>query len=540
MTRHTVKKSRAIRTVMSLTLASTIFLTSGIGAAVAHAGGKEGVYINNSSGIGSINDFKKLAAEGKDLSDKTVILSTNDAQCNFDKYPYVASLKNFFEDTLKSDVVLIDTGDFCEGKDMEKFWSANGGSQCMNTYDNDYAAFLAMNEAGYDYANFGNYGFGAATTANANNYFDSGCNIVNFDCADKAMNSACKGKGKDFSQSSECFNSIMKQNNLCDNSFMYDCANSDMKIGFFGLPDYQASCNANYDLSKNSEWYTSAEQQAQSLREDGADLVICMSQLGLGDALKGGSGIFDLLGNLFGLGGKSATKGASKGGTGCDFIDLLLDGCSLFAEGESALPLKLADMLLRNIGVTILDNNSKSIEDNFLFSLDDIIKNLGGDSNISKFVSDMIGGFGFNLFGDADCDFDCDWDWDYNSCTGKTNGKSTPQPKPSPQPKCGYTPQPQPKPSPQPKPTPQPKGGTSTPKPDGAAAPKGETVPAKPDGAAAPKGETVPAKPDGAAAPKGETVPAKPDGAPAPSYQQSEKSIFDELFPEEEDDFFWF
>ena len=113
--------------------------------------------------------------------------------------------------------------------------------------------------------------------------------------------SACKGKGKDFSQSSECFNSIMKQNNLCDNSFMYDCANSDMKIGFFGIPDYQASCNANYDLSKNSEWYTSAEQQAQSLREDGADLVICMSQLGLGDALKGGSGIFDLLGNLCGL-----------------------------------------------------------------------------------------------------------------------------------------------------------------------------------------------------------------------------------------------
>ena len=106
MTRHTVKKSRAIRTVMSLTLASTIFLTSGIGAAVAHAGGKEGVYINNSSGIGSINDFKKLAAEGKDLSDKTVILSTNDAQCNFDKYPYVASLKNFFEDTLKSDPLI--------------------------------------------------------------------------------------------------------------------------------------------------------------------------------------------------------------------------------------------------------------------------------------------------------------------------------------------------------------------------------------------------------------------------------------------------
>ncbi|WP_026654484.1 hypothetical protein [Butyrivibrio sp. AE3003] len=539
MTRHTVKKSRAIRTVMSLTLASTIFLTSGIGAAVAHAGGKEGVHINNTSGVASINDFKKLVEEGKDMSDKTVILSTNDAQCNFDKYPYVASLKNFFEDSLKSDVVLIDTGDFCEGKDMEKFWSANGGAQCMNTYDNDYAAFLAMNEAGYDFANFGNYGFNYGSDINTNNYFDSGCSIVNFDCADKAMNAACKGKGKDFSQSSDCFSSIMKQNSLCDNSFMYDCANSDMKIGFFGLPEYEAL--GNYDLSKNSEWYTCAEQQAQSLKEDGADLVICMSQLGLGDALKGGSGIFNLLGNLFGLGGKSASKGASKGGSGMDFIDLLLDGCSLFAEGESALPLKLADMLLRNIGVTILDNNSKSIEDNFLFSLDDIIKNLGGDSNISKFVSDMIGGFGFNLFGDADCDFDCDWDWDYNSCTGKTNGKSTPQPKPSPQPKCGDTPQPQPKPSPQPKPTPQPKGGTSTPKPDGAAAPKGETVPAKPDGAAAPKGETVPAKPDGAAAPKAETVPAKPDGAPAPQYQQNSKSLFDELFPEEEDDdFFWF
>ena len=534
MTRHTVKKSHAIRAVMSLTLASTIFLTSGIGAAVAHAGGKEGVHINNSSGIGSINDYKQLVAEGKDLSDKTVILSTNDAQCDFDIYPYVASLKNFFEDSLKSDVVLIDTGDFCEGKEMEKFWSANGGAQCMDTYDNDYAAFLAMDKAGYDFANFGNYGFDCGSSTNTKNYFDSGCSIVNFDYADKAMNAACKGKGKDFSKSSDCFSSIMDQNYLCDNTFMYDCANSDMKIGFFGLPEYMGCGNSNYDLSKNSEWYASAEKQAQSLKEDGADVVVCLSQLGLGDVLKGGSGIFDMLGNLFGLGGKSSTKGGSKGGTGCDFIDLLLDGCSLFAEGESALPLKLADMLLRNIGVTILDNNSKSIEDNFLFSFDDIIKNLGGDSSITNFISDMIGGFGFNLFGDADCDFDCDWDWDYNSCTG--NGKG----------KCKDTPQPQPQPKPTPtdntksnvKTTPQPKGGTSTTKPDGAPAPKGETTPVKPDGAPAPKGSTVTAKPDGAPAPKGETVPAKPDGAAAPSYDNS-RSLFDELFSDDESDF-WF
>ncbi|MBO4457584.1 MAG: hypothetical protein J5802_07685 [Butyrivibrio sp.] len=434
MIKKDAKKSSAIRAVLSVTLASTIFLSSGIGAAVVRAEGTEGDYINNTSGMGSISDFIKYAQEGKDLSDKTVILSTNDAKCDFDKYPYVASLKNFFEDDLKSDVILIDSGDFCHGKEVEDFWSANGGNECMDNYDNDYAAFLAMNEAGYDYANFGNYGYGCGNDGNKAGYPD--CNIVNFDSADNAMAKMSKGKDENYKKSEDFFSSMMDEDYLCDNSFIYDCADSDMKIGFFGLPEYEAGCNA----AKSGDIYASAEQQAEDLKKKGADLVVCLSQLGLGGdnnikgtkGSSGGNGLLGLFGNLLGLGGKS---GGSSSGS--DFIDLLLDGVSLFSEGESAIPLKLADMLLRNIGVTIIDNDSKSIEDNFLFSLEDIIKNLGADKNTSSFINNMIGSFGFDLFGDTDCDFDCDFDFDYD-CSGncgyqpKTTPKGNDGGKPSP------------------------------------------------------------------------------------------------------------
>lgn len=492
-------KAPTIRSVMSLALASTIFLTSGLGASVAHAGGKEGVYMNNTSGIGDLSQFIQMAQEGKDLSDKTVILSTNDAQCDFEKYPYVASLKNFFENDLKSDVVLIDSGDFCQDYKMDSYWgSGTCADNWMNTYDNDYAAFLAMNAAGYDYANFGNYGFGDGYDNNKKDFFNTQCNIISFDNADKAVSQCTKGKGQDYYHSSDCFENIMQKDYVCDNSFVYDCADSDMKIGFFGLPEFEAYAggSSSCDLSKCNDWYTCAEQQAEGLKEDGADLVICLSQLGLGDNAKGsvkggGSGIFDFLGSLFGSGsGKSSVKGGS---TGSDIIDLILDGCSLFAGGESAIPLKLADMLLRNIGVTIIDNNSKSIEDNFLFKLDDIIQGLGADKNVSSFIDNMLGSFGFNLFGEADCDdwdwnWDCDWDWDCDSnggCSGKT-----PQPKPTPGKQQG-TGKPTPKANAEAQP--QPKGVTSPAKPDGAAAPKGQstvTAPAKPDGAPAPSGQT--------------------------------------------------
>ena len=120
MTRHNVNKSPAIRAVMSLAMATFMFLSSGFGASVAHAEEKIVSYKYKTSEPGSISEFKKLAEEGKDLSGKTVIISTNDVHGAIQKYPYVASLKNFFKNDLHSDVILVDSGDFSQDKKEKK------------------------------------------------------------------------------------------------------------------------------------------------------------------------------------------------------------------------------------------------------------------------------------------------------------------------------------------------------------------------------------------------------------------------------------
>ena len=59
MKRHNVNKAPAIRAVMSMIMATTIFLSSNFGASVAHAETKTVSYEHNESVDGKISDFKK-------------------------------------------------------------------------------------------------------------------------------------------------------------------------------------------------------------------------------------------------------------------------------------------------------------------------------------------------------------------------------------------------------------------------------------------------------------------------------------------------
>ena len=146
MTRHNVNKSPAIRAVMSLAMATFMFLSSGFGASIAHAEEKIVSYKYKTSEPGSISEFKKLAEEGKDLSGKTVIISTNDVHGAIQKYPYVASLKSFFKNDLKSDVILVDSGDFSQDK-KEKGNPGADSAGCMEK-SKGLAGVLAMNATG--------------------------------------------------------------------------------------------------------------------------------------------------------------------------------------------------------------------------------------------------------------------------------------------------------------------------------------------------------------------------------------------------------
>jgi len=375
MTQNNIKKP-AIRAILSLAMASTIFLSSNLSTTTVHA-------CNSTE---SIANFKKNIKGGKNYSDKTVILSTNDIHGAVQNYPYVASLKKFFENDLKSDVILVDSGDFSSGKNMAEY-----GMNCMEAYD-----VLAMNAIGYDLATLGNYEFGGGFDTYNKCNSGSTFNMIDFDSINKAVE-----KAKGSSASTDVFKNFKQKDYLCNNSYIYDCSNSDLKIGFFGLNSSEAGAKASKDKNTN------AEKQVEALKKQGADLVVCLSQLGAGNKLKDKKA-FEKFNSLF------EGKGSYE-----DYIDLIVDGYSLVNACGSNDSFMSGNSLLKNIGVTIIDNKSKKIEDNLMITIDDIIKNLGADKEAIKYMDDLFKTCSADYFSQANCNFD------YSGCSGKSVAKGS-------------------------------------------------------------------------------------------------------------------
>lgn len=249
---------------------------------------------------------------------KTVILHSNDVHGEVMGYAYMAALKN----KLKSagmEVILADSGDYSQGT---TYVSVSKGANAVEL----------MNVTGYDVVGLGNH------------EFDYG-----FDQLKMNMNTA--------NFEVLCSNVFdMENKHIFDaNTIIEKCG---VKIGFFGLETPETQTNANPSLiqglnfSIDSIWQN-AQSQINELKENGADIVVCLSHLGI-DISSAPYRSYDLYNNVEGL-------------------DFIIDAHShtVMERGENDEPIQSTGTKFSNIGVVVIDNDNKKISDNYLVATGD-------------------------------------------------------------------------------------------------------------------------------------------------------------------------
>ncbi len=276
----------------------------------------------------------------QDLAGKTVILHTNDVHGAIQDYAKVAALKADYE-ARGADVWLVDAGDFSQGS---VYVSLNKGAD----------AITMLNAVGYDYVTLGNHEFdyGAQQLADnlANASFDILCsNVLDADgdpAADEAVTSEVEGSG--------------------------------LKIGFFGLATPETKTKANPALIKGltflsgEELYKCAQEQIDWLKQENADVIICLAHLGV-DKESQPNTSYDLYKNT----------------TGIDFI---IDGHShsVMTKGPNGEPIQSTGTALANVGVITIDNATKKIESNELIALKDYTGSDAAVAAAAKAIMDPI------------------------------------------------------------------------------------------------------------------------------------------------------
>ena len=252
----------------------------------------------------------------QDLAGKTVILHTNDVHGAIQDYAKVAALKADYE-ARGADVYLVDAGDFSQGS---VYVSLHKGAD----------AITMLNAVGYDYVTLGNHEFDYGAQQLADNLkkanFDILCsNVLDADgdpAADEAVTSEVEGSG--------------------------------LKIGFFGLATPETKTKANPALIKGLTFlsgealYKCAQENIDWLKGQNVDVIICLTHLGV-DKESQPNTSYDLYKNT----------------TGIDFI---IDGHShtVMTKGPNGEPIQSTGTALANVGVIIIDNTTKKIEENKL------------------------------------------------------------------------------------------------------------------------------------------------------------------------------
>ncbi len=392
-------KNKFFRSVMSLGLIAGLALGTPITAQTAQAGDNYKEYKNSDVDTRSYDAILK-AIQGTDNSDysknKTVFIQTTDVHGAIDKYSCVRGLKDkLLEDTKNVDVVLVDCGDFLYAKE-----NSNDPEVKQYEYVNKskgLAPMILMNAVGYDYATIGNHEF--EFSADKLKTYTDNANF-NITSANLYKNNAL----------------------LYAPNFIYQSPSTpDFQIGLFGMtaPETKGQKSGNIkgiSVGDNREdkqqegiptLSATAKEQAEYL-EANSDLVICLSHLGVKSddsrsSLKTNRSVdmyYDLMNNE----------------TGHNPIDLILDGHShtlltagggyLDSEGRpvkelgkndkpnTALePIISTGIRMPSVGVVVIDNASKTIEDRFLVSTDELrnanIINADVD-NLYKAVKDRI------------------------------------------------------------------------------------------------------------------------------------------------------
>ena len=257
------------------------------------------------------------ADEAKPLTGKTVILHSNDVHGAIDLYAAMASLKADYE-AQGAEVILADAGDYSQGT---VYVSVHKGAD----------AVAMMNATGYDVATIGNHEFDYGYAQLAENMKAAKFKVL---CAD-----VLGADGK----------TIFDANTIIEKG--------GVKIGFFGLETPEAQTKANPKLIEGlkflagkdgKELYACADAQVKALKEQGADLIVCLSHLGI-DGSSEPYTSYDLAKNVKG-------------------IDFIIDGHShsVITAGPNGEDIQSTDTAFANIGVITIDNATKKIVGNEL------------------------------------------------------------------------------------------------------------------------------------------------------------------------------
>ncbi|MBQ7534629.1 MAG: 5'-nucleotidase C-terminal domain-containing protein [Stomatobaculum sp.] len=258
-------------------------------------------------------DIRPVPAE--DLSGKVVILHSNDVHGAIDGYAKMTALREAYE-KLGAEVILADAGDFMQG---DAYVNLSSGAD----------AITMMNAAGYTVATLGNHEFDYGYEQLMKNLQKAEFPVI---CANIFENGAT----------------------ILEPVYLYTAGNG-RKIGFIGLDTEEAKTKANPNLTigitfyGGSDMYRIAEEQAQALRQEGADLVIALTHLGVSaESAPGGNRSLDLRKNTNG-------------------IDFILDGHShtVMTGGNSAETIQSTGTKFKYVGVLVVGADGK-LEDHYL------------------------------------------------------------------------------------------------------------------------------------------------------------------------------
>ena len=266
-----------------------------------------------------------------DYTGKTVILHSNDVHGHIDGYAAMAALKTRFTEA-GANVIVVDAGDFSQGT---TYVSSTKGAN----------AIKMMNAVGYDIATLGNHEFDYGFAQLVENLKEARFSVI---CADVYLD--------------ESGETILPATVVIEVDVPAAESTEDarpLRIGFFGMETPEAATKANPGLIQEinfatfDDLYASAQLAIDSLKEQDADLIIGLTHLGVDrESAQNGYRSIDLYANV-------------------TDVDFLIDGHShtVMTSGENGEPIQSTGCYFENIGVVVIDNETRTIEDNFLMAV---------------------------------------------------------------------------------------------------------------------------------------------------------------------------
>ncbi len=252
-----------------------------------------------------------------DYSGKTVILHSNDIHGRIDGYAYIAGLRDYLE-SIGAEVVLVDCGDFSQGT---VYVNLSKGKNAVKM----------MNAVKYDVATLGNH------------EFDFGFEQLKENLAEANFQTICCNVHLD-----ETGESILPAAAFLN-------TRSGLKLGFVGVvtPETVTKVNPTYVSMLTFSTFdklTADIQAAVDQVRDQSDLVIALMHLGV-DEESANNGY------------RSADQMKKLSG-----IDIALDGHShtRMTCGEDGELLQSTGCYFECIGMVVIDNETKKVEDHFI------------------------------------------------------------------------------------------------------------------------------------------------------------------------------